>query len=187
MESTLIDSALEALRLGKTLLYPTDTIWGIGCDATRSDVVERIYKIKERDHTKSMLVLANEKMLSSDLPHNVWTLLNSSQPTTVILPISMLSIPIADNLPASDNTIGIRIPNFDFCKNLLDALGHPIVSTSANLSGKPSPEKYEDISDDIKMRVDLALPDDKSFHHNNNRGSRIVKIDTFGNITVLRP
>lgn len=187
MENTLIDSALDALRMGKTILYPTDTIWGIGCDATQSNAVERIYNIKERDHSKSMLVLANDHMLSSQLPSNVWDLFNCMRPTTVILPVSMLSIPIADNLPASDNTIGIRIPHFDFCNKLLQALGHPIVSTSANLSGRPSPNSYEDIETAIKQRVDLALPDDESFHHPYNGSSRIVKIDSSGNIQVLRP
>lgn len=187
MKSSLIDSALEALRSGKTLLYPTDTIWGIGCDATLPAAVDRIFQIKERDHSKSMLVLANEKMLSPTLPPSIWELLNSTKPTTVILPIDMMVLPLADNLTAMDGTIGVRIPRFDFCQELLDKLGHPIVSTSANLSGKPSPADYDSIEEEIKQRVDLALEDHESFHHADQGSSRILKMDESFNIIVLRP
>lgn len=187
MESSLIDSSLHVLREGKTLLYPTDTIWGIGCDATCAEAVERIYAIKERDHSKSMLVLATEDMLSPTLPQVVRDLLlNSDRPTTVILPHEMLQIGLADNLPARDGTIGVRIPKFDFCQTLLAELVHPIVSTSANLSGKPSPSKYEDIEEEIRQRVDFALPNDASFLHPDVGSSRIVKMAETGEVTVLR-
>lgn len=187
MERSLIDSSLHVLRGGKTLLYPTDTIWGIGCDATGMEAVEKIYKIKERDHNKSMLVLANETMLSPTLPQMVRDLLlNSDRPTTVILPHEMLQIGLADNLPAQDGTVGVRIPKFEFCQTLLSSLGHPIVSTSANLSGRPSPAQYEDIEDEIKKRVDLALPNDPSFLHATMGSSRIIKLSEKGEMIVLR-
>ena len=126
MTTQLLHTALAALRQGKTLLYPTDTIWGIGCDAANTNAIERIYAIKQRDHSKSMLILANEQMLAPHIPSEVrQLLLHSPRPTTVILPVDMLAVPIADNLPAADGTVGVRIPQFFFCQQLLHALGSP--------------------------------------------------------------
>lgn len=187
MRSDLLDKALETLKLGGTLLYPTDTIWGIGCDACCREAVDRIYSIKERDHSKSMLVLANEGMLSPTLPYEARKiLLCSNRPTTVILQKKMLTIEIADNLPAADGTIGVRIPRFDFCQTLLTKLGHPIVSTSANLSGSPSPACYDEIAAAVMERVDYALPNDDSFIHSKQASSRIVKLFDSGKIEILR-
>ena len=180
-------SILPALRQGLTLLYPTDTIWGIGCDATNPDAVERIYAIKQRDHSKSMLILANEQMLSPHTPSEaLQLLLHSSRPTTVILPATMLAIPIAHNLPAADGTVGVRIPQFDFCQQLLHHLGCPLVSTSANLSGHPSPATYADIDPILKQRIDCCLPDHPSFHHPATAPSRIVRLLPDGTLTTLR-
>lgn len=187
MNQELLTTALTALKDGKTILYPTDTIWGIGCDATLSDAIEHIYAIKERDHNKSMLVLANRDMLSPKLPVEATELLlRSERPTTVILPAEMLSVQIADNLPAQDGTVGVRVPRMAFCEALLNWLGHPIVSTSANLSGHPSPATYADIEEEVRRRVDLCLPDDVSFHHEGVGSSRIVKLEPNGSIVVLR-
>ena len=186
MNTNLLDIASTALYQGRTLLYPTDTIWGIGCDSANYDAVERIYAIKERDHSKSMLVLANEKMLSSLVPPEVRALLMSPRPTTVVMPQSMLLKPVATNLPAKDMTIGVRIPRHEFCQQLLNLLGRPIVSTSANLSGEPSPQCYEDISDEVRKRVDCSLPDDESFHHEPVGSSRIVKLAEDGSLTIIR-
>ena len=180
-------SILPALRQGQTLLYPTDTIWGIGCDAANASAVDRIYAIKQRDHNKSMLVLATEAMLSPDTPPQVLQLLlHSTRPTTVILPITMLSTPIADNLPAADGTVGVRLPQFDFCHQLLRQLGSPLVSTSANLSGHPSPTTYADIDPALKQRIDLCLPDHPSFQHPPAAPSRIVKLQPDGILVTLR-
>ena len=180
-------SILSVLRQGLTLLYPTDTIWGIGCDATNADAVERIYAIKQRDHSKSMLVLATEQMLSPDLPSEVrQLLLHSSRPTTVILPVEMLAVPIAHNLPAADGTVGVRIPQFAFCQQLLHELGNPLVSTSANLSGHPSPATYADIDPALKQRIDCCLPDHPSFHHPSVAPSRIVRLLPDGTLATLR-
>lgn len=187
MESSLIDNSLQFLKAEKTILYPTDTIWGIGCDATCKDAIEKIYTIKERDHNKSMLVLATEDMLSPTLPREARDLLlNSSRPTTVILPKEMISAAIATNLPAQDGTVGIRIPKFDFCQKLLHNLGHPIVSTSANFSGKPSPITYEEIEEELKMRIDYCLPNLPAFVHDEQRNSRIVKYTKDSGIVILR-
>ena len=187
MTQTLLSTALQALRNGQTLLYPTDTIWGIGCDAANADAVERIYAIKQRDHSKAMLVLANEQMLSPDLPSEVrQLLLHSSRPTTVILPIILLTVPLAHNLPAADGTIGVRIPHFTFCQQLLQQLGSPLVSTSANLSGTPSPSCYDEIDPQLMQRIDCCLPDHPSFHHTPTGSSRIVKVESDGTLTTLR-
>ena len=183
----LVDSALSALRNGKTLLYPTDTIWGIGCDAVNPTAVERVYAIKERDHSKSMLILASAEMLSPDMPQGVKTLLlESDRPTTVVLPACNVALSLPQNLLAQDGTVGVRVPRMDFCQELLHAFGHPIVSTSANLSGHPSPQCYDDISEELKQRVDCCLPDIPEFHHPATGSSRILKLKSDGTITVIR-
>lgn len=188
MNNTLLTTALSTLRDGKTLLYPTDTIWGIGCDATNAQAIERIYAIKERDHSKSMLVLASASMLSPALPREAADLLlHSSRPTTVILPAEMLLAKVATNLPAHDGTVGVRVPQMDFCQALLMELSKPIVSTSANLSGRPSPASYSDIEEALRLRIDCPLPDDPSFHHAPTGSSRIVKLLHDGTIQTLRP
>lgn len=189
MES-LLKTALAALHDGKTLLYPTDTLWGIGCDATDATAVERIYALKERDHSKSMLILCADLTMveafvgeadevCADL------LLHSGRPTTVIMPLCRSRL--ADNLAAADGTIGVRIPQMEFCQRLLTAFGRPVVSTSANLSGMPSPTGYDDIDARLKARIDCCLPDHAMFHHPDTGSSRIVKIEPTGEIKVIRP
>lgn len=188
MNHELLTTALSALKGGKTLLYPTDTIWGIGCDATNAEAIERIYAIKERDHSKSMLVLANAEMLSATLPQEAAEmLLHSDRPTTVVLPTEMLRVKVAENLPALDDTVGVRVPKMDFCEALLKELDRPIVSTSANLSGHPSPATYADIEKALIQRIDCPLPDDPSFHHAPTGSSRIIKLLPDGTIQTLRP
>ena len=184
--SAQLSTALAALRQGQTLLYPTDTIWGIGCDAANPDAIERIYAIKQRDHAKSMLILATEAMLSPQIPTEALQLLHSLRPTTVILPASMLAIPIAHNLPAADGTVGVRIPRFTFCQQLIQHLGTPLVSTSANLSGHPSPATYADIDPALKQRIDCCLPDHPAFHHPPVAPSRIVRLLPDGTLATLR-
>ena len=188
MTTQLLYTALAALREGRTLLYPTDTIWGIGCDAANAEAIERIYAIKQRDHSKSMLILANEQMLAPHVPSEArQLLLHSPRPTTVILPVDMLAVPIADNLPAADGTVGVRIPQFAFCQQLLHELGSPLVSTSANLSGHPSPTTYADIAPALKQRIDFCLPDHPAFHHAPTGSSRILRLNPDGSVTFLRP
>lgn len=183
----LVDSSLSALRNGQTLLYPTDTIWGIGCDAVNPTAIERVYAIKERDHSKSMLILASAGMLSPDIPHGVMALLlESERPTTVVLPARYVALPLPQNLLAADGTVGVRVPKMDFCQELLRQSGHPIVSTSANFSGRPSPQCYADIEEELKHRVDYCLPDDPAFHHPATGSSRILKVNPDGSVAVIR-
>ena len=184
----LIQQSLSILRDGGTLLYPTDTIWGIGCDASNRNAVEKIYRIKQRDHAKSMLVLARPEWVEQ-CPSVARPFLDgTTKPTTVILPIDALPLmpELADNLPAADGTIGVRVPRHPFCQSLLEALGHPLVSTSANFSGRPSPQGYSDIDPDIKSLVDYALPGLSSFRSGYTQGSRIVMLKTDGAVQILR-
>lgn len=187
MYKDLISTALSFLREGKTILYPTDTIWGIGCDATDRRAVERIYSIKKRNHSKSMLVLATREMLVSSLSDEAVALLNSTdRPTTVILPQTVFIEKMADNLPAADGTIGVRLPQTDFCVELLTQFGHPIVSTSANLSGDPSPATFYDISEAIKHSVDYCPSEVPIIRNNDGISSRIVKVEPSGKCTIIR-
>ena len=187
MFDDILERALDALQGGRTLLYPTDTIWGIGCDALDASAIERVYAVKERDHSKSMLVLVTADMLAPDMPQEVRTLLlDSERPTTVVVPARYVALPLPQNLLAADGTVGVRVPRMDFCQALLRGLGHPIVSTSANLSGHPSPQCYDDISEELKDRVDCSLPDDPSFHHLATSSSRILKVTPDGSVMVIR-
>lgn len=201
----MILSALQTLRAGGTLIYPTDTIWGIGCDATNSNAVEKIYQIKERDHSKSMLILcADEAMLRQYIPNPtpeaLDLLLHSDRPTTVIFPnvlqLNKGTVPnlvpeeeyfLANNLLAADGSIGVRIPHMNFCQELLRAFGRPIVSTSANLSGHPSPTSYENIEKELIQRVDYCVPNSPNFASSCTNGSRIVKLTDDNEIIVIRP
>ena len=173
---------VDALRQGKTILYPTDTIWGLGCDARNRDAVERLYRLKERDHSKSMIVLVESGERRAE---------NGERPTTYILPHSewhdRMHLAVADNIPAADGTLGVRMPRHAFCQEVIRLLGAPLVSTSANLSGRPSPKNYNEIEDELRRRVDFCVPPLPELLSEETRGSRIVKINADGSTTVLRP
>lgn len=191
MEKT-IETTVKALRQGKTILYPTDTIWGIGCDARNAMAVERLYAIKERDRSKSMLILLDR--LEGSLLEWIRQAENQAikpRPTTYILPREVwgpaLGDSIAPNLPADDGTLGIRVPTHRFCTEVISRLGAPLVSTSANLSGHPSPTTYADIEQALIDRVDYCVPPLPEFLSGETRGSRIVKLSPDGSMTVIRP
>jgi len=173
---------VDALRQGKTILYPTDTIWGLGCDARNRDAVERLYRLKERDHSKSMIVLVE---------NGEWRTANGERPTTYILPRSQwhdrMHLAVADNIPAADGTLGVRMPKHTFCQEVIRLLGAPLVSTSANLSGRPSPRNYNEIEDELRRRVDFCVPPLPELLSEETRGSRIVKLNADGSTTVIRP
>jgi L-threonylcarbamoyladenylate synthase len=150
---------LETLEKGGMILYPTDTIWGIGCDATNEDAVKKIYALKKRPDEKSMIVLvAGEKEIlryvtQPDL--STFDYLKTTQkPTTVIYEGA---IGFADNLIAKDGSIAIRVCKDEFCRHLIRRFRKPIVSTSANISGAPSPKNFSEISDEIKNNVDYVV------------------------------
>lgn len=187
MNNNVIEQAVAVLERGGTLLYPTDTIWGIGCDATNALAVEKIYSIKQRDPNKSMLILCSDieqlKHYVSSVPLAALDLLaDDTRPTTIIYPQ-------ARNLPrclvANDGSIGIRIPKMDFCQAVLTRLGRPIVSTSANFSGCPSPLCYADIDTRLMQMVDYAVPNLWN-SEGAASGSRIIKVEQSGQIVIIR-
>ncbi len=191
----IIRQTIDTLLAGGTILYPTDTIWGVGCDARSADAVEKLYALKERDRSKSMLVLVentheNRIILNNlNIPNTLNTPTN--RPTTYILPEAiwrpMLGDSIAGNLAAEDGTLGIRVPQHAFCQEVVHRLGAPLVSTSANLSGHPSPTCYEEIEEELKRRVDFCVPPLAEFMSSETRGSRIVKVLADGSHSILRP
>lgn len=156
---TEVEAALNVLRNGGVLLYPTDTIWGLGCDATDQNAVQKIYRIKQRDDSKSLIILvADERdvlqyVASPDLA--VFDFLEGqSRPTTVIFDHA---VNLPENLVAADGSIAIRIVKDDFCRHLIKRLRRPIVSTSANISGQPSPRFFDEISNEVKSEVDYIV------------------------------
>ncbi len=183
-----IGRACEVLNSQGTILYPTDTIWGIGCDATCPECVAKVYDIKHRDDSKALIVLMPglemvENYFGPQSEDVVELLTNADRPTTVIL---AGATGLADNLKAEDGTVGIRITHEPFSAALCKAFGKPLVSTSANISGEPSAPTYDKISDAIKESVDYICDtrrDDRTRHS----ASRIVKIDSDGKIIILRP
>lgn len=184
----VLDRALTVLNVGGVLLYPTDTIWGIGCDATNADAVEKIYALKQRDHSKSMLMLCSDLAMVERYVGMVGErarelLMSEDRPTTVILPV-VCSL-LACNLMASDGTVGVRIPRMDFCQQLLRGFGKPVVSTSANFSGRPSPSSHGEIDRELFGRVDYAVPGEYE-EATSCCGSRIVKVGSDGGIIVIR-
>src|SRR6185436_4389275 len=151
-----IEKCLEVLRNGGLILYPTDTIWGIGCDATNEKAVEKVYQLKKRSDEKAMIVLVAEErdvmqhVAAPDLSLFDY-LTTTAKPTTVIYDGAL---GFADNLVGHDGTIAIRICQDEFCKHLLKRFRKPIVSTSANISGAPAPKNFNSISEEIKNGVD---------------------------------
>ncbi len=173
---------------GGTILYPTDTIWGLGCDATNQDAVERIYGIKQRLDHKSMLVLMDSPLMLDKylewVPEPALEIIRSAvKPTTVIYPGAKKFAP---NLVAGDGTIGIRITSDPFCQQLIKLTGRPIVSTSANISGQRSPANFSEIEAIIKEQVDHVV-NWRRQETNLPPPSTIIKVDRQGRITVLRP
>ncbi len=183
-----LKKAVEVLRQGGVILYPTDTVWGLGCDATNPDSVKRIFGIKQRDDAKSMLVLIeNQNMLNSyvrEVPEVAWQLIEvADKPLTIIYPGAKN---LAHNLIAPDGSIGIRVTAELFTEYLIQRFRRPIVSTSANLAGKPAPQNFSEISDEIKSAVDYVVQyrqDEKI----RTSPSSIIKLGTGGQIEIIRP
>lgn len=182
-----IKKIVEVLNLGGTILYPTDTIWGIGCDATNSRAAEKVYKLKGRGKEKSLIVLVESvEMLSDyvgDLPELAVDLIGSfTDPLTIIYSNARN---LARNVVAADKTIAIRIPQDEFCQKLLRAFGKPITSTSANRSGDPSPLSFGKIEKDILEGVDYVVQTNQN-RVNRPKPSTIVRINEDGEIQILR-
>ena len=183
----LIQEASEVLRNGGTILYPTDTIWGIGCDATNALAVDKIYKIKQREESKSLITLLDDDRKLNryvrDVPETAWDILEyATRPTTIIYD---RAYNVAENAIAKDGSLGIRICSKGICNELLRAFGKPIISTSANLSGKPSPNSFQEISNDIKSQVDFIL-DIPEFYSSKSKASTLIQIKENMEVKILR-
>ncbi|MBN9313222.1 MAG: threonylcarbamoyl-AMP synthase [Chryseobacterium sp. 39-10] len=181
-----MEEVIQILKSGGTILYPTDTIWGIGCDATNVDAIQKIYDIKKREPSKSLIILVeSEKRLQDlvDVPEMAWEIMDlSDKPVTIIYdqPRGLPKI-----LLAEDGSIGIRLVKNKFLKKLISGLNQPLVSTSANLSGDPSPLSFSDISPSIINQVDFVAEqqqDEVSAYE----GSSIIRIWNDGRIKVIR-
>lgn len=182
-----IKKALEVLKSGGVILYPTDTIWGLGCDATNPDAVKRIYNIKKREDSKSMLVLMENPALLEryveEVPDVAWDLAEiSTTPLTVIYPGAKN---LAANLIAADDSIGIRFTKEEFTSRLLQRFRRPIVSTSANISGEEAPTFFDEISEEVKEQVDYIV-EYRQDDITPAQPSSIIKLGPGGQINIIR-
>ncbi len=182
-----IKNTVEVLKKGGIILYPSDTIWGIGCDATNPDAVAKIYEIKQREDSKSMLVLIDKAgripSYVSEMPDLAWDLVElSEKPLTIIYPNGKN---LAKNLLAPDGSIGIRVVNHEFCSKLISRFGRPIVSTSANISGKISPKSFYDIDKEIKSKIDHIVSEEFD-HPVSDKPSSIIMLGINGEIKIIR-
>ncbi len=182
-----IEKALEVLRTGGVILYPTDTIWGLGCDATNEEAVKKIYKIKQRSDQKSLLVLLDNpgKIPSyiNETPEIAWDLIDlADKPLTIIYSDAKN---LAKNLIADDGSIGIRIVNDPFCQKLIQRFKKPIVSTSANISGTKAPSNFSEINNNI---IDLAdyVVQWRQGDYAKAQASSIIKLNNKGEIQIIR-
>ncbi|MDR2679904.1 MAG: threonylcarbamoyl-AMP synthase [Tannerella sp.] len=182
-----IKNTCKVMAEGGLVLYPTDTIWGIGCDATNEDAVRRVYELKRRTDHKAMLVLldspAKIDRYVSEIPDVAWDLVDlADKPLTVIYPGGRN---LAPNLLGEDRSIGIRITKEAFSQKLCETFRRPVVSTSANISGQPSPLFFSDISDEVKQGVDYIVKyrrEDKTRHN----PSGIIRFEADGSIQIIR-
>jgi len=182
----IMEHIIDVLKSGGTILYPTDTIWGIGCDATNIEAVNKIFDIKKREKNKSMIILVeSEKRLQDlvDVPEMAWEIIDLSEKPVTIVYEKPRGLP--KELLAEDGSIGIRLVKNDFCKKLITKLNKPLVSTSANFSGDKSPLKFSDISPEIISMVDYAVEEDRE-KVSKYSGSSVIKIWSDNRIKVLR-
>jgi len=181
-----INKCIEVLKSGGIILYPTDTVWGLGCDATNEEAVEKIFKLKQRADAKSLIILVcNDAMLNKhvkEVPELAWDIIDLAQkPTTVIYPQANN---LAKKVVANDNSIAIRMIKNEFCNQLIYRFRKPIVSTSANISNSPTPLSFNEISDEIINGVDYVV--NQEFDSGNGKPSSLMKLGINGEIEILR-
>lgn len=198
-----LDKVLKVLKSGGVILYPTDTVWGLGCDATDPEAVAKIYAIKHRSDSKALVLLAADMdqvgRYVKEIPEMAVQLVEvNDKPMTLIYPGAIAGKAPAEgqkavadkhflayNVVAEDDTVGIRIPMMDFCRDLCYRLGRPIVSTSANISGEATPKTFSDISEDILGAVDYVV-DKKLESGATGLASQIIKIALNGEVQIIR-
>ena len=182
-----IKSSLSTLKNGGVILYPTDTVWGIGCDATNSKAVEKVLKIKSRSENKSLIILVNGLTMLEryvkDIPVVVYELTGvSDSPLTIIYPAGKN---LAPGICAADGSVGIRICNDDFCNELISGFRKPVVSTSANISGKPSPANFTEIDEMLIREVDFIV----KYRQNDRKKynpSPVIRVEKNGVLKIIR-
>lgn len=182
-----IKNAIETMKRGGVILYPTDTVWGIGCDATNAEAVAKIYKIKHRDDSKAMICLVDSdarlQRYVRNVPEVAWDIMElADKPTTVILDNA---VNLAPNLIAEDGSIAMRITREEFSKELCYRLQKPLVSTSANISGEPAAQNYCDISKEILNAVDYVCWTRRQ-EHKPHKPSSIIKLSENGEVNIIR-
>ena len=194
----ILAEALKTLRDGGTILYPTDTVWGLGCDATNPEAVAKIYELKQRSDSKSLVLLASDLDMVAkyvtEIPSIAGDLVEvNDAPMTIIYPGAIAGEEgaagdrwhLAHNTVAADGTVGIRIPLMEWCRQLVFKLGRPIVSTSANISGEPTPQRFSDIPQEIKDAVDFVVPPSVDTD-STGKASQILKVGLRGEIEIIR-
>lgn len=186
-----IRACLDVLKRGGAILYPTDTVWGIGCDATNAEAVARILALKRRDEAKGMIILLDrpEQVVRwvRDVPAVAWELWEAAEgaePLTLILPGAA---GLAENLIPAEGTVAVRVVQNEFCRRLIRKLGRPLVSTSANVSGEPTPTTYDEISEAIRDGVDWAADPAMEEPTATHRASSIIELAVDGSFTIVRP
>lgn len=182
-----IRNAVKVLNEGGVILYPTDTVWGIGCDATNADAVAKVYKIKQRDDSKALICLVDSdarlQRYVRNVPTVAWDLLDlSTKPTTVILDGA---VNLAPNLIAEDGSIAMRITKEPFSKELCYRFQKALVSTSANISGQPAAQNYQDISQELLDSVDYVCWTRRN-EHKPHTPSSIIKLGQNGEVSIIR-
>ncbi|SDO54296.1 L-threonylcarbamoyladenylate synthase [Prevotella communis] len=182
-----IKNAIEAMRKGGVILYPTDTVWGIGCDATNAETVKRVYEIKQRDDSKALICLVDSdarlQRYVRNVPDVAWQLIDCvEKPTTLILDGA---VNLAPNLIAEDGSIGIRITKEAFSHELCFRFQKAIVSTSANISGEPAAQNYRDIDPRILEKVDYVCWTRRQ-EHQPHQPSSIIKLSADGQVVIIR-
>ena len=200
---TILSETLQVLREGGLILYPTDTVWGIGCDATNPEAVAKVYALKQRSDAKALVLLAASLdqvgRYVKEIPDIAIQLVEvNDRPMTLIYPGAIAgkapaegekAVPdrhfIAWNAVAEDGSVGIRIPMMEFCRNVCFKLGRPIVSTSANLSGEPTPTRFAEIAQAIKEGVDYVV-EPWLEQEATGRSSQILKVGLSGEIEIIR-
>ena len=188
MIDTVIAEALEVLKRGGVILYPTDTVWGIGCDATNEAAVAKVFEIKRRSEAKSLVLLACDLDMVAkhikEIPNIAIDLVEvNDAPMTIIYPGAQY---LAPNVVAEDGSVGIRIPLNDFCVKLVRRLRRPLVSTSANISGEETPSCFAEISPEIVSAVDYVVPAALE-RDSTGRASQIIKLGLRGEVKIIRP